>query len=259
VSYFPAGYFGPITFTGGGGSPLPPPPTDVWADIYATDEDVAIVALGDFPQLIEGYRSYTIAYGVDGAMASGSWILTSASNNFTQQGVARGHLMRLDGLTTKPLGADQVMFAVESVTTTSCWIRPIGQQYGVGIPPSFASSISSIRFSCHTMMPILKEASRQVDERMAAYGDVNRFPEQYQRATICRVLCDLYRSKARQTRQDEQSEWKLKADAYCQEFESIIKAMQPGGSGNQGAARRPRAGILEIDPTDDQPLNFWER
>lgn len=258
MSFFPIGYFGPTTVTGGGGSPLPPPSANPWADVYATDEDLAIVAPSDYQNLTQGWRSYTIAYGADGAMAAGSWVLTSATNNFYQQGVAKGHLVSLRPASGQLLGASELFYAVESSSTSQVWLRPVGQDYGAGVPPSLAGSLTGLKFECHTLLPLLEEASRQVDGRLSGIATAADYPDRFQRAAICWALCDLYTSKSRQVRGDEQSDWAVKARSYCQEKESLIASLMPGAAGKSGATRRPRVGRLAEDPTDDYPLHPFE-
>ena len=88
---------------------------------YATDENIAVCASGDFAMLCPDWQK--LAYGVDGAFASTSpWVLTSASVDFAAAGVTSGHVVLLRKPATVFKGSGELL-AVDSATDQGAVLR----------------------------------------------------------------------------------------------------------------------------------------
>ena len=93
---------------------------DQLATVYATDENIAIRASGDFTMLCPDWQK--LAYGTDGAFAAGApWVLTSASVDFAVAGVTTQHVVLLRKPSTVFKGSGELL-AVDSAADQ--WCRP---------------------------------------------------------------------------------------------------------------------------------------
>src|SRR4051812_26471689 len=113
--------------------------------IYANDEDLRSRLGADFLYLVP--REQRLAAGTDGVFSSADrWTLTSASNDFVNQGAAGGMVCRLPTKispgTVPPFGASGEAFAVDatsSLTPHDVLLRRIGAAVGAGYPPGPAA------------------------------------------------------------------------------------------------------------------------
>jgi hypothetical protein len=138
--------------------------------VYATDEDVAVRATGDY--MVVCPEDQKVASGTDGVIdPAGPWQFTSATGNFTTRGLAPGHVIRLGGgmADAKPVrevfGATGDLFIVDTVDTdTQLTLRRIRQPSGLGMPPGVAV-LSGIPFKVLTFAPQIEENSYDINKR----------------------------------------------------------------------------------------------
>lgn len=130
--------------------------------VYATDENLAVRATGDFAVLCPDWQKQ--AYGADGVFSSGiPWVLTSATVDFQASGVAPGMIARLTGPRTSFPGSGD-MLAVDSVAGSNLTLRRIGQAPGVGAAPG-AAGVTGVTFAVLTMGPQIEEASYSLNRQ----------------------------------------------------------------------------------------------
>ena len=85
--------------------------------VYATDEDIAVRAGGDFITLCPGWQQ--MAYGTDGYFSPGSpWVLNSTATNFAANNVAPNQVVWLSQPKSQYPGGG-VLLAIDSVARTS--------------------------------------------------------------------------------------------------------------------------------------------
>lgn len=131
--------------------------------VYASDEDVAIRATGDFTVLIPAWQK--VAFGTDGVFAPGEpWTLMSASLDFEAAGVRSGHVISLRKPTSLFKGTGELL-AVASAAGGSLVLRRIGAKFGEGAPPAPTAGVSGVEFLIATMFPQIEEASFDLNRR----------------------------------------------------------------------------------------------
>lgn len=166
--------------------------------VYATDELIAVRARGDFPTLCPDWQR--LALGSDGVVDSGSpWVLTSATVDFEEAGVANGHVIQI----TKPgtVRGSGDLLAVDSVSGGSVTLRRLKGDSGKGQPPVVATALT---FSIATLDPQTEEASFALNRRFGIDpGIAGRSPttlydiRDLREATILTVLRAGYTQEAR--------------------------------------------------------------
>ena len=169
---------------------------------FATDEDIAVRASGDFEALCP--RDQVVAAGNDGAFNPGSpWTLVSASVDFLGQGLRAGQVARL-GRPASSFGANGELFAIESVATGAITLRRKGQPCGVGQPPAPAAGLTGVEFSVRTLGPQIGRASYDldarfgIDDRVAGRRSVDLGdPFQLREAAVLTVLYRQYQDQSR--------------------------------------------------------------
>jgi hypothetical protein len=130
--------------------------------VYATDEDIAVRAYGDFAALVP--KDAILAQGTDGVFSSGDlWTLNSASNNFATQGIKVSHVVQLSG--PAPYKGSGRLFAVGAVNGDAITLRVIGKADGIGSPPSPAGGLTGVSFVIRTFDPQLEDASFQINQQ----------------------------------------------------------------------------------------------
>lgn len=178
--------------------------------VYATSEDVAVRAAGDFLKLVP--KDQVLASGTDGTLsASDPWVLTSVAVDFFGNGVRPGDVVALSGTRSTPAAAkfgqenDPTLFAVDAVTGHALTLRRKGMPAGVGQPPGDID-LAGVRFEVLTLFPQIERASYQeINERYAidpslswrAPGDLYD-ARQLRDVTVLAVLEALYADQARQ-------------------------------------------------------------
>jgi hypothetical protein len=138
--------------------------TDPLAVTYATDENIAIYASGDFAMLCPDWQK--LAYGVDGVFSSGSpWLLSSASVNFATAGVTAQHVVLLKKPAPVFKGSGELL-AVDSATAQGVVLRRLGASLGIGQPPSPSAGVTGVEFLIATLDPQIEEASFDLNRRL---------------------------------------------------------------------------------------------
>jgi hypothetical protein len=175
--------------------------------VYATDEDIAVRAGGDFVTLCPHWQQ--MAYGVDGLFASNApWVLSSASVNFQANGVAPNQVVQLTSPKSQYAGSGQLL-AIDSVSGSSLTLRRLHKDLNVGQPPAPMAGLSGVTFTINTLDPQTEEASFDlkrrfgideliVDRTSAWIYDLRDL----RIATVLTVLHDRYTTEARGDRGD---------------------------------------------------------
>lgn len=169
---------------------------------YATDEDVAVRAGGDFVTLCPAWQQ--MANGVDGAFAANArWTLTSATVDFLANGVTPNCVVQLTAPKIQFPGGGALL-AVDTVAANTITLRRLHKDVGVGMPPAPAAGLSAVAFSIVTLGPQIEEVSFDIkrrfgiDETIVARGSSWIFDlRDLRQATILTVLAERYTSEAR--------------------------------------------------------------
>jgi hypothetical protein len=131
--------------------------------VYATDEDIAVRAGGDFVTLCPLWQQ--MAYGVDGVFAANApWVLSSASVNFQSNGVMPNQVVQLTAPKSQYPGGGQLL-AIDSVSGSSLTLRRLHKDLNVGQPPAPAAGLTSVTFTVNTLSPQIEEVSFDLKRR----------------------------------------------------------------------------------------------
>lgn len=145
--------------SGGGDQPADGTQPERLETVYATDEDVALIAGDDYGALAT--RSLKLAEGDDGIFEpSQPWQLDSASVDFEGQGVASRHVILLYSPAAN-FGriATGEAFAVQAVDGTTAYLRRLGEAPGVGQPCAPSTGLEEVRFAVLTFRNQIDRAS----------------------------------------------------------------------------------------------------
>jgi hypothetical protein len=175
--------------------------------VYATDENIAIRAAGDFATLCPDWQK--LAHGVDGEFQSTSrWTLRSVDVDFAGSGVRAQHVVHLRKPSSVFKGGGELL-AVDTVEGSTITLRRLGQDAGVGQPPGPASGVSGVEFLIATLDPQIEEASYQLNRRFhidpavagRSPGDLHDLRD-LRYATVLSVLAQRYGAEARDSKGD---------------------------------------------------------
>lgn len=202
--------------------------TDRLATVYATDEQIAIRAAGDYSLLAP--EDQAIAAGTDGVISSGDlWTLSSTAVNFETQGLAVGNVVTLKHNTNRTAyGPSGDRFAVDSVSGSTVTLKRLGQASGVGQPAAPTAGLTSIIFNAVTFYPQTEDASWQINRRYGIDENslIGKTPadlaDQRDLRTLCvlTVLHGLYVAKARGGNA-QGAEWWQKAKAIKDDMDRV--------------------------------------
>ena len=170
--------------------------------VYATDEDIAVRAGGDFITLCPAWQQ--MAAGTDGFFSSGSpWVLNSTLTNFANNNVQPNQVVQLSAPKTQYPGGGQLL-AIDSVSGSSITLRRLHKDLSVGQPPAPAAGLSGVTFTINTLDPQTEEASFDIKRRFGIDElIVNRTSSwiydmrDLRIATVLTVLNDRYTAEAR--------------------------------------------------------------
>lgn len=186
------------------------------SQVYATDEDIAVRAYGDFVSLCPA--SQILAMASDGVIAG--WTLTSASQDFATQGIQVSHVVQISGPSPAYKGAGQ-LFAVGAVSGNSVTLRRIGQPDGIGLSPDPGGGLSGVTFAIRTFGPQIEDASYQANTQYGIDpGWQNTSPNLIYDLRIMRqatVLTVLVRAYASDTRSKD-GDFAIKLATFRQEL-----------------------------------------
>lgn len=208
------------------------------ATVYCTDEDVAVRACGNFPQLAPAWQ--TLAKGTDGAFSTlDPWTLTSVTVDFAACGISAGHVVVLKKTGTFSASGDQ--FAVAAASGNSLTLRRVGKGAGVGQPPAPAGGLSGVTFSCATMDPQIEDASYEVNQEMGIDpGTLAKTPgdlydlRQLRQLTVLTVLERVYADNV----QGPNTAFALQYKQVCDALDRL-RAKAVVGWGAHGLGRNP--------------------
>jgi hypothetical protein len=193
-------------------------PSQLLTTVWATDEDLAVRATGDFQDLAPKWQCN--ASGADGVFAAGpTWVLTSASVDFAAQGLAPGHVVVLNA--PRPYFTDTGSpFAVDSVNGHSVTLRRLGKPPGVGQPPAPAAGLSGVSFVSNTLDPQTESVTYEINRR---WGIDPLLPDQtpadlydprtFQQLCVVKVLERLYAASPR----SKDGDWSMKLREVCED------------------------------------------
>jgi hypothetical protein len=175
---------------------------DRLAVVYATDENVAIRASGDFAMLCPDWQK--LAAGTDGAFAPGApWTLTTPSVDFVAAGVTAQHVVLLRKPATAFKGSGELL-AVDSASGGGLVLRRLGAGPGTGQPPAPASGLVGVEFLVATLDPQIEEASFELNRRFGIDPNIaGRAPSDVydlrdlRQACVLTVLARRYAAEAR--------------------------------------------------------------
>jgi hypothetical protein len=135
------------------------------ATLYASDENVAIRASGDFSILCPDWQK--LASGTDGVFSPGlPWTLTSASTMFDSAGVTCQHVVWLRKPSTAFKGSGELL-AVDSSAGNSVTLRRLGASLNQGQPPAPVPGLTGVDFLIATLDPQIEEASFQLNRQFS--------------------------------------------------------------------------------------------
>jgi hypothetical protein len=208
------------------GKTFMPPPAQL-ATVYATDENIAVRASGDFPILCPDWQK--LAYGIDGVFAAGSpWVLTSPSVVFDAAGVTSQHVVLLKKPNTAFKGSGELL-AVDSATNGSVTLRRIGANLNQGQPPAPAAGLSGVEFVIATLDPQIEEASFDLNRRYSIDPNIGgRTPadvydlRDLRQACVLSVLAQRYAAETR----GNQGDFALKLAQVKQELSEVLARIQ---------------------------------
>ncbi|WP_165221900.1 hypothetical protein [Aquisphaera insulae] len=200
---------------------------DRLAVVYATDENIAVHASGDFSVLCPDWQK--LAWGNDGVLlASSPWVLSSASVNFSRAGVVPGHVVLLRKPSTVFKGSGELL-AVDAVAGNTVTLRRLGLAPGAGQPPSPGGDLNAVEFLMTTLDPQTEEASFDLNRRLSidplltgrAPSDLHDLRELRQ-ACVLTVLARRYAAEVR----GSQGDFALKLSDVKQELGEILARLQ---------------------------------
>jgi hypothetical protein len=195
--------------------------------VYATDENIAVRASGDFAMLCPDWQK--LAFGTDGTFAAGSpWVLTSASVNFTAAGVSAQHVVLLSKPSTAFKGSGELL-AVQSATDNAITLRRLGGSLNAGQPPAQAAGLTGVEFLIATLDPQIEEASFDLNRRFLIDPNLaGRTPSDIydlrdlRQACVLTVLAQRYAAEVR----GSQGDFALKLAQVRQELSEVLPRLQ---------------------------------
>jgi hypothetical protein len=154
-----------------------------------------------------------MAKGNDGVFSNGSpWVLSSASVNFSSNGVKPNQVVALTAPKSQyPGGGD--LLAIDSVSNdgTAITLRRPHKDLNVGMPPAPAAGLTSVAFNITTFDPQIEEASFDVKRRFGIDENITFRESSWiydlrdlRLLTVLTVLYDRYTAELRTDRGDWQ-------------------------------------------------------
>lgn len=195
--------------------------------VYASDEDVAVRATGDFTILTPAWQK--AAFGTDGVFAPGEpWTLTSASSDFEAAGIKSGHVVSLRKPSSLFRGTGDLL-AVASSVGNRLLLRRIGARVGEGAPPAPAAGVLGVEFLITTLFPQIEEASFDLNRRFNIDPRIpGRSPDALRDRRDLRAACALAvlaQRYAAETRGDE-GDFPLKLRRVNSELSEVLARLE---------------------------------
>ena len=172
--------------------------------VYATDEDIAVRAGGDFITLCPSWQQ--MAFGTDGYFqANNPWVFYSTATNFGANAVSPNQVLWLSAPKSTYPGGGQLL-AIDSVSTdgTNLTLRRLHKDLNIGQPPGPIAGLTGITFTINTLDPQTEEASFDIKRRFGIDENITfRYSSwiydlrDLRIATVLTVLLDRYTSEDR--------------------------------------------------------------
>jgi hypothetical protein len=200
---------------------------DVLTTVYATDENIAIRAGGDFSSLCPAWQK--LAGGADGVFAAGfPWVLSSPSVNFEAAGVRAQHVVLLRKPATAFRGSGELL-AVDGAAGNAITLRRLGTPLNSGQPPAPAAGLEGVDFLIATFDPQIEEASFDLNRRLAIAPEIaGRTPadlhdlRDLRQACVLAVLGQRYAAENR----GQQGDFALKLAETKRELAEVLARLQ---------------------------------
>jgi hypothetical protein len=203
--------------------------------VYATDEDIAVRAGGDFLTLCPSWQQ--MAIGTDGFFVAGApWVLNSTAVNFAANNVAPNQVVWLSQPKTQYPGGGALL-AIDSVAGSTITLRRLYKDVGVGQPPAPLAGLSNVTFTINTLDPQTEEASFQIKRRFGIDENIADRTSSWiydlldlRQVTVLSVLLARYGQEVRA----EKGDFALKLHQIERELEQALDRVQVrwGPSGN---------------------------
>ncbi len=197
--------------------------------VYATDEDIAVRAGGDWFMLAPAWQC--MAAGTDGYFSSGTpWVLHSTATNFGSNGVSPNQVVQLSGPKANYPGSGQFL-AIDSVSTDGTYLtlRRLHKDLNVGQPPAPAAGLTGVTFTINTLDPQTEEASFDIKRRfgideLIAYRSSTWVYDlrDLRMATVLTVLKNRYTQEVRVERGD----WSYKINLIRSQLDQVLDRVQ---------------------------------
>ena len=195
--------------------------------VYATDEDIAVRAGGDFVTLCPGWQQ--MAYGTDGFFSPGlPWVLNSTATNFAANNVTPNQVVWLSQPKSQYPGSG-VLLAIDSVLETSITLRRLHKNLNVGQPPAPAGGLTGVTFTINTLDPQTEEASFDIKRRFGIDENITfRYSSwiydqrDLRMATVLTVLKERYAAETR----TERGDFAIKANSISRALDEVLDRVQ---------------------------------
>jgi len=195
--------------------------------LYATDEDIAVRAGGDWFLLCPGWQQ--MAFGTDGSFTNGTpWVLNSTAVNFASNGVNPNQVVQLSAPKANFPGSGQ-LFAIDSVSGSSITLRRLHKDLNVGQPPSPTAGLTGVTFTINTLDPQIEEASFEIKRRFGIDENITYRQSSWvydlrdlRMATVLTVLRDRYVQEAR----GDKGDFPRKINLIKTELEIVLDRVQ---------------------------------
>lgn len=206
---------------------------------YCSDEDILVRAGGDFATLTPPYQS--MAAGTDGVFASGTpWVLTSATINFQQYGVAPNQVIWLTAPKAVYPGGGQFL-AIDSIAGNALTLRRPHKDLNVGQPPGPIAGVTGVTFAINTLDPQIEEVSFDIkrrfgiDENIACRTSTWVYDlRDLRMATVLTVLFERYTQENRSSKGD----FEAKIMRIQKQLDDVLTRVQVRW-GPQGCSQEP--------------------
>lgn len=133
------------------------------ATALCSDESIALRAGSDFALLCP--QDQKLVSGTDGAIAQGSWVLTSSAVGAWPASVATGQVVQLLNHSNPIPKKLNELLVVDSVSGAELTLRRKGMASGAGQAPGSPAALSGVMFLIATLGPQIEQASYNLDRR----------------------------------------------------------------------------------------------
>lgn len=231
----------------------------VFDGLPCTDADCAEFDDGDFATMVA--RSQRVAYGEDGVISAGSFVLTSAFP-FEAQGVQAGHVIvlidRASGVTSPARTTmNNDLLPITAVAANSVTLGRIGYAAGQGAFPGPTTGSTGVKFFVPSLVAQIRTASGDVHRALNIAADSGLIrPADLRTITILKVLRGVYFAQYRQANDDTYKSKRQDLDAQIAKEMALLSAIYaPEIAAETGASYGPKVGRMETDPCWRVPSN----